>query len=104
MIMLYCLTLLLRNPFLKYGLVLIINFCLIYTGFGFFMGIVTIGVFALECYWSFRRITVIPAALPVVALLIAAAAFGSFFIHYTFASAVDCFDAPVRDQTAYPRF
>src|SRR5258706_4771960 len=104
MILLYCVALLQRNSYLRYGLILIINFCLIYTGFGVFMGIVTIGVCALDCYWRLRRITSVPAALPAVALLIAVASLGSFFLRYTFVSAVDCFEFPRRDLAAYPKY
>jgi hypothetical protein len=104
MMMLYCLALLQPNPILKYSLVLILNFFLIYTGFGLFMGIVTIGVFALEGYWRLRRFTSIPASLPVVALLIAGASLGSFFLGYTFTTSVDCFDAPRPALIAYLRF
>jgi hypothetical protein len=102
--MLYCLALLLRNPFLRYGLFLIVNFLLIYTGFGLFMGIVTIGVCALECYWRFRRILSIPAALPIAALLIAGASLGSYFLRYAFVPAVDCFELPRNNLAAYPKF
>ena len=102
MIMFYCLALLQRNPFLKYSLVLILHFFLIYTGFGLFMGIVTIGLFGLECYWRLRRITSTPAALPFAGLLIAGASFGSFFLRYTFVSSVDCFDRARPALMAYP--
>jgi len=104
MMILYCLALPQPNPILKYSLVLIVNFFLIYTGFGLFMGIVTIGVFALQCYWQLRRFTSIPAAFPFVGLLIAGASLGSFFLGYTFTTSVDCFDAPRPGPIAYLRF
>src|ERR1700730_11961289 len=89
MMMLYCLALLGHNRRLRYSLVLTVNFFLIYTGWGFFMGVVTVGVFLLECYWIWRRMTSVPFAQALTGLSVAAASFGSFFIHYSFSSGVD---------------
>jgi hypothetical protein len=103
-ILLYCLALTQDKYLVRYGLVLLINFPLIYTGLGVFMGPVTIGVFAVELYWSARRMSSVPLAAPVGALVLAGASFGSFFIHYTFVPAVDCFEFPHRDLMSYPWF
>jgi hypothetical protein len=100
MIMLYCIALLQSNRTLRYGLVLLLNFLLIYTGFGVFMGIITIGVFALETYWCWRR-TPWQIVLPLAAFVIASASLGSFFVHYTFWPAVDCFVFPYHPITSY---
>jgi hypothetical protein len=104
MIMLYCLALLHRNRVVRYGSVLLLNFLLIYTGFGLFIGGVTIGIFALECYCRLRRMTSTPFALPLAALLVATASLGSFFIHYPFRPAVDCFAVTPRYVVSYPWF
>ena len=104
LIMLYSLALLLPLAPLRYGLVLLANFLLIYTGFGLFMGAVTLGFFALECYRSLRRISPVRLLLPIGGLLLAAASLGSFFLHYTFTPAVDCFTPPGRDVFPYGRF
>jgi hypothetical protein len=104
MMMLYCLALLAHNRLLRYSLVLTVNFFLIYTGWGFFMGVVTVGVFLLECYWSWRHMTSVPFAQALIGLSVAAASFGSFFIHYSFSSGVDCFEVPLRRFLQYPQF
>ncbi len=109
MILLYCLALLSRNRLLRYSLVLALNFLLIYTGYGIFMGAVTVGVFLLECYWSWRHMTSVPFAQALTGLTVATASLGSFFVHYTFSPGVDCFQIPRRHflQYAfldYPRF
>jgi hypothetical protein len=103
-IMLYCLALLLQNTPLRYGLVLLANFLLIYTGFGLFMGAVTLGFFALECYRSLRRISPVRLSLPLAGLALAAAMLGSFFLNYVFAPAVACYTPPGRDLLPYGRF
>ena len=102
--MLYCLALLVRRYQTRYALCLLLNFLLIYTGFGLFMGIVTIGVFAVECYWRLRSVSEIPLGASIAALLVACASLGSFFVHYTFQSAVACFVFPYHDLRAYPLF
>lgn len=104
MMMLYCLALLGPNRLLRYSLVLALNFLLIYTGFGFFMGVVTLGVFLLECYWSWRHLTSAPFAQAVTALLVAAASLASFFVHYTFSPAADCFAISRGQLLQYPGF
>lgn len=102
--MLYCLALLVRKPLLRYSLILALNFVLVYTGFGFFMGIVTIGVFLLECYWSLHQITSVPFGQPFIALIVAVALLASFFVHYTYLSGVDCFEIPRHHLLHYPEF
>jgi hypothetical protein len=104
MMMLYCLALLLRNRLLKYILVLLLNFLLIYTGFGLFMGAVTVGVFALECYRVLRHMELGPIGLPAAGFAIAALSLGSFFIHYRFWPAVDCFAVTPHYVSLYPSF
>jgi len=103
MVMLYCLALLGRNRLLRYSLILTLNFLLIFTGFGFFMGVVTIGVLLVECCWSWHQ-TSLSFGQATAALTIAAASLASFFLHYTFWPAVDCFEIPHRHLLQYPRF
>ena len=104
MTMLYCLALLGRNRLLRYSLVLALNFLLIYTGYGLFMGAVTVGVFLLECYWSWRHMTSVPFAQALTGLAVAAASLASFFIHYSFSPGVDCFEVPRHHFLQYLRF
>jgi hypothetical protein len=103
-ILLYCLAFLLTNRLLRYGLVLLLNLLLIYTGFGLFIGAVTIGVFGLECYWNLRRAGRAPLAQSIGGLLIACGSLASFFVHYRFAPAVECFEFPYHNLMAYPWF
>jgi len=109
MMMLYCLALLGRNRLLRFSLVLALNFLLIYTGYGLFMGAVTLGVFVLECCWSWGHVTSVPLAQALTGLAVAASSLVSFFVHYTFSPGVDCFEIP-HDHLLqyvflrYPRF
>ena len=96
LMMLYGLALLQGNYLLRYGLALAINFLLIYTGLGVFAGVVTIGLFLLDTYWCRRRVIILPLAAPIGGLAIACASLASYFVHYKFQPAVDCFGAPPR--------
>jgi hypothetical protein len=104
LIMLYGLALLERRYLLKYGMVLVLNFLLIYTGLGLFMGVITIGIFALDCYCCLRKVIALPLAAPLAGLLVAIISLGSFFLGYTFQSAVDCFEFPHHNLAQYPWF
>jgi hypothetical protein len=104
LVVLYCLALLLANPLVRYTLVLLLNVSLIYTGFGFFMGVVTLGVFALEILRASRRAVAVPPAIPVAGLVAAAASLASFFYRYVPATAVDCFIFPYHPLLSYPWF
>jgi hypothetical protein len=89
LIALYCLAWMVPKPIARYAVVLVLNFLLIYTGFGLFMGPVTIGVLLLDLRRRLRRESESPL-FAAVALLVAIASSASFFIHYQWDSAVAC--------------
>jgi len=93
LIMLYCLAWLQANPLKKYGTVLLLNLFLIYTGFGLFIGLITVAHLALECFKGSRREARLSAA-PALALILGVGSFFSFFLDYTWNPAVDCFSFP----------
>jgi hypothetical protein len=88
----------------SYFLVLLINFLLIYTGFGFFIGIITPILLVFD-YVRGRRAEQ-PASFGVflTALLMALASLASFFIGYKFDPAAGCFrpfSAPILQYVHY---
>jgi hypothetical protein len=102
LILVYCLVLLLRNHLARYALMVVLNLLLVYTGFGLFMGFVTLGVFGFECLRRIQGRSQIPLGHSIFGGFLAAASLASFFGHYTFMGAADCFgQAP---WTWYPRF
>jgi hypothetical protein len=82
----------------RFALLLLLNFLLIYTGYGVLMGVVTLGVFALEAAWKRAPLPWALGAFGVAALSLA-----SFFVHYTWNPAVECFEAAVS-PVSYFRF
>jgi hypothetical protein len=89
MIILYCLAWTISNIPLRYSLILLINFVTIYTGFGIFLGVIT-PIALIADYWIKQRDLPRGAAFSSVAVVLSLASLASFFIHYTYQTAVDC--------------
>jgi len=100
---LYCLAWMLPKTVARYAAVLLLNFLLIYCGFGFFMGLVTIGVFILDLRRAMRTGSA-SARFPAIALVLATASLAGFFYHYRFDPAVPCFHFPDAHPLNYPWF
>ena len=100
---LYCLAWMIRKPIARYAAVVVLNFLLIYTGFGFFMGVVTIGILLFDLRRAARAKSE-SSSLPSAALLLAAVSLASFFYHYRWDPAVPCFHFPDAHPLNYPWF
>jgi hypothetical protein len=92
-----------RGPF-KYVLVLIINFVLIFTGYGICMAGITLLLFGLEAYHGARAHDRGRTKMPLLSLAIATASLVSFFYGYQFDPSVACYHFPYHDPAAYPVF
>jgi hypothetical protein len=93
MLMLYALALIQRNYLARSVAVLLLNFLLIYTGYGIFAGALTITLFVFDSIQRRRGNLAIPAFAPPAGIAIACLSLASFFIDYKFDPAVDCFAA-----------
>jgi hypothetical protein len=102
LIILYCLGLLIENPGIRYAVILGLNFLLIYTGFGVFMGLLTLLLLAVDICQSRRQER--RALLPILALTIAFASSLSFLISYRFDPAIPNFSFSVSYLPLYPQF
>ncbi len=100
---LYCLAWMIPKSGPRYAAVLVLNFLLIYTGFGFFMGPVTIAVLLFDLRRAFRTESVSPG-FPAAALVLAAASLAGFFYHYRWDPAVPSFHFPDAHPLNYPWF
>jgi hypothetical protein len=101
---LYCLCWLIRSCRWKYICVLLVNFLLIYTGFGIFIGVVTPALLALDYYGNTRNQAPKYQWGTAAALAISIASLASFFVHYRFEPAVDCFSPAPKNPVMYPWF
>lgn len=103
LVFLYTLSWLISNKPLRYAAVLTVNFLLLFTGFGVFMGMVTLGIFILELIVSlFRnRSYVIYSIVGLMGVLFSLRVFAK---GYVFQSAVDCFELNWSQVLNYPSF
>jgi hypothetical protein len=101
---LLCLAWTLPRRSMRYGLVLAVNFLLIYTAFGLLMGLITPALLALDCRDAFRSRQRRALAAGVAALAIALLSLGSFFIGYAFVPGVEGFRFPYGNAWTYPRY
>jgi hypothetical protein len=104
LIMAYCISWLQECRLLRYALVIVINFLLIYTGYGIFIAGITLALFALDCLHRTRAGDVRGATASLLAATIAAASLASFFYHYVFNSGANCYHFPYHNPAAYPWF
>jgi len=103
LILLYCLAWTIPNLALRYGLVLLLNFGAIYTGFGIFLGLITPVAVIADYLLELRRQPLGKFYL-VGGLLVSVASLGSFFIQYAFVTAVDCSPNLFHAPLAYIEF
>ena len=97
--MFYALTWTVETTAWRYFSVLLLNFLLIYCGYGFFVGILTPLLLALDLAHALRHRR--DASQPVIAMLIALASLASFFIGYRFLPAAECFRFPYHPFVNY---
>jgi hypothetical protein len=101
---LYCFCWLIRPYHWKYICILLVNFFLIYGGFGIFIGPVTPVLLALDYRANTRRLATRYQWGTAAALAISIASFASFFADYKFQPAVDCFSPGLQNPTVYAWF
>jgi hypothetical protein len=101
LIILYCLSWLIRSSWWRNGCVLLVNFLLIYTGFGIFIGFLTPALLALDYFRNTRRLAPPYRWASAAALIISIASLGSFFVGYKFQPAVDCFSPGLANPVLY---
>jgi len=83
--MFYCLTLLHKNPKLKWVLLLVINFFSVFTGFGLFLGLITPGLAIREVIHAFKLRDKSYAFIYVISFSISILTWVLFFVDYKFA-------------------
>lgn len=86
----------------RYLSVLALNFLLIYCGYGFFVGLITPVLLAIDLAHAFRARE--RADAPVLALLFALASLASFFVGYRYSRAAGCLAYPAAKLWSYPWF
>src|SRR5262245_23950679 len=103
LVILFCLAWTIPRPYVRLGLVLLINFLTIYPGFGFFLGLITPAAIFVE-YWLNFRFVQKGRLIFLVALLVSIASFMSFFLNYHYDTAVDCSPNLFTSPATYAKF
>ncbi len=103
LILLYCLSWTCQQNAVRYPLILLINFVTIYTGFGFFLGVIT-PILLLVDYCATTPSTRLPKSYLLGTVLLSLASLGSFFIGYKFNAAVDCFSFQLHSPASYAAY
>ncbi len=105
LLILYCYAWTLKYSIFRYILVLLLNFLLIYTGFGVFIGIITPAMLSIEYFYINKTSSKKEPILLFISIFIALLSIGSFFIGYRFSPAVPNFEFPVPQYwIKYPLF
>lgn len=102
LIVAYCLGLGVQRPWLRYVLLLTLNFLLVYTGHGMFMGPITLVLLAVDT-WQTRH-NHRPVSLPAAAFVLASATILSFFISYRVDRATRQLGFAVSNLPRYPLY
>ena len=104
LLVLYCFGWTIQKRFLRYCVVLALNFLLIYTGFGIFIGVITPIIFIVDLFLACRNGIFWDMILSAFFTLLSFVSFGLFFIDYSIAPAADCFQFPHPQYWEYPQF
>jgi hypothetical protein len=84
--------------------ILTLNFLLIYTGFGVFVGIITPCLFGAEAIHAHRTREQKALWLALIGVAVSLLFAGSFFVGYQFDPAADGFKFPISEWWHYPQF
>jgi len=84
LIVAYCQAWVQKRLFFRYVLVIVINFLLIYTGYGIFIAVITLALFALDGYRCVQARDVSGAKAALLPGTIATVSLASFFYRYAF--------------------
>jgi hypothetical protein len=103
LVLLYCLAWTISDTRLRYGLILLINFVTIYTGFGIFLGLITPAALVAD-YWLQLKDFPKGKVYAAISVLISLASLGSFFIRYIYQTAVDCSPNLLTAPWEYAKF
>jgi hypothetical protein len=102
--MLYCVAWTIGSRAARYGCVLVLSFLLVFTGFGMFMGPITLALMALDCWHSFRGRRRGPLVGSVVAVCVSIATIRLFLQGYSLEPTSGAVSAAGHRWWDYPWF
>ena len=103
LVLLFCLAWTVPDLVLRYSLILLINFLVIHTGFGLFLGVITPVALAAD-YWLHRHEHPSRTVLFAFSLLVALGSLALFFARYKYETSVDCAPNLLQAPAAFAQF
>lgn len=104
LLMLYCLAWEACHRLIRYAAILTLNFLLIYTGFGVFVGMITPCLFSGEAIHAYRKRDRKGLCLALFGVAVSLLSAGAFFVGYHFDPFVAGFQFPIRQWWRYSEF
>lgn len=104
LLLLYCLSWLIRPVFWRYAAVLVVTFLLIFTGYGLLIAPVAMALLLVAVYQDLRGRSARQAGSSALALLLTAAAIALFLNGYHFVKDTDCIGFSLGILAKYPLF
>jgi len=101
LLMLYCISWLVKSAMLRCMSILVLNFVLIFTGFGLFIAPITFVIFGIAILQAVRSKDLKEATKVSLALIASVASCVLFLIGYVFNPAVPCFVFPIPNYSDY---
>jgi hypothetical protein len=99
LIILYGLAWTIRRTALRFVGVLLVNFLLIFTGFGLLMGVITPLAIGSHFWMQKQKGGQKSTSVHIAAMAVALLSLGIFFVHYTWNPAVTCYDSVLVSRT-----
>jgi hypothetical protein len=103
LLMCYALAWTCRHRIVRYALALLFNFLAVFTGFGFFLGLITPILLIIDCLHIIRREGWRPAAPTICVFVLSLVTLGAFFHGYVFDPAAPNFQFPHPGSTCTRR-
>lgn len=94
----------LNNFYIRYFGLAFVTFLAIYTGFGFFLGLIAPMIFAFSCISHWLKKEKKQMIVGGTSFVISIVSFASFFIGYTYSPVQDCFQSPLTNPLNYLSF
>ena len=104
LVIVYCVAWTVENLLAKHVLLLLLNFFLIFTGFGFFVGLITPCLLGVEFYHAFRRDSALRSTIVATSWVISILSLASFFIGYKVQDASGCLQLPFEQPLRYLQY
>jgi len=104
LLIVYCISWIVQNRKIKYFVICVLNFLMIFTGYALLIAPITITLLAIEVFQSRKDKVLIVKQFSFWALMVSILSVGAFFIDYKFQTGSPCFSLNTFLLPQYPVF